>query len=302
MAGNPPHPIPRLDFIAQEATYRGGGPGAEHPDSAYCSTYRHPRPAPLDLHFHAGMEFGIVLEGEEEVHVGDTVFRCGPGGTWLCGMWEQHSWRVNVAGTVNVVIIFAPLFLGEEALGDPLYLGLFQAAPECRPQVKDPELRARLLALGEGMKREIQERRPRWEKIVRIDLLRALNELARAAEVPFWEQPTMPPTYRSAAVRVMPALELVHRSQDRRVSVAEAAVACSVSVSRFHHLFQQAMGVSFGQFSMRARLTAVADRLIYTDDSLGAIALEAGFVDLSHFCRAFRKHYGYTPQQYRNLR
>jgi AraC-like DNA-binding protein/quercetin dioxygenase-like cupin family protein len=294
--------VVRLDSNAQLATYRGGGVDADHPASAYCSTWVHPRPGPLDPHFHAGMEFGIVLVGEEEIHMGGVVLRCGPGDAWLCGMGQKHSWRVTVAGTINVVFIFMPRFLGEEELADPLYLGLLGTAPEHRPATSTPGLRERLLAIGLDTRRELLERPPRWETMLRLNLLRALNELMRAYDIQLWEQPSLPRTRRNSAVQVMPAVELVHQCRNRRVSASEAAARCSLSLSRFQHLFKDAMGVSFGQFSIQVRLSATADLILYTEQPLRAIAEEAGFVDLSHFSRAFRKHYGCAPRQYRDVR
>lgn len=59
-------------------------------------------------------------------------------------------------------------------------------------------------------------------------------------------------------------------------------------------------GTTLSRWLLERRLHWVADRLHEGDDRLiGAIALEAGFSDLSHFCRAFRARFGVSASLYR---
>jgi AraC-like DNA-binding protein len=61
-------------------------------------------------------------------------------------------------------------------------------------------------------------------------------------------------------------------------------------------------GTTFTEFVLRERL-ALAHRLLsapgYAERSISAIALEAGFGDLSYFNRSFRRRYGATPSAVR---
>ena len=82
-------------------------------------------------------------------------------------------------------------------------------------------------------------------------------------------------------------------------SLEAAAQACSLSVSRFSCLFHNSMGVSYGQFALRVRLTNAANdvkRGIYT---LSEIAERHGFCDASSFCHAFRKVYRCTTHEFK---
>ncbi len=78
-----------------------------------------------------------------------------------------------------------------------------------------------------------------------------------------------------------------------------AAAACNLSTSRFSVLFRRAMGVSYGQFSLRARLAQAAQRLAQGDATVEDVAGQLGFVDGSHLHRVFVKHFGATPAEYR---
>jgi len=53
------------------------------------------------------------------------------------------------------------------------------------------------------------------------------------------------------------------------------------------------------QFERRARLADAARLLLGTDRSVEAIGEHTGFTDGSRFHRAFLKHYGCTPTEFR---
>ena len=255
-------------------------------------------PMPLDIHVHPGFEVGLVLAGEEQVHLAESVWSCGVGDVWLCGMWEPHGWRVPRPGTRTIVLIFPPEFIGEEIVGHVPWLTLFTLPPDDRARANSPKVRGRVLEIGEIMRREIEAREPFWERMVRLELLRLLTELARgwggASEMKGHDHKRL-----KGLARLMPAFGLVHSVPWRRVPVREAAAACGMSISRFHTVFGETMNMSFGRFSLRARLSFAARQLITTDRPIAAIAAEAGFVDDSHLHHCFAKQYGRTPSEYR---
>lgn len=255
-------------------------------------------PLPLDIHVHPGFEVGLVLAGEEQVHVGDSVWNCGAGDVWLCGMWEPHGWRMPMPRTRNIVLIFPPEFIGEEIVGDVPWLTLFRLPPDGRPRGNSPKIRGRVLEIGETIRREIEARDPFWERVVRLEVLRLLTELARG-----WTgvKEANHDDHRrlKGLARLMPAFGLVHSVPWRRVPVSEAAEACGMSPSRFHTVFGQTMNMSFGKFSLRARLSFAARQLLTTDRPISAIAAETGFADDSHLHHCFAKQYGQTPSAYR---
>jgi transcriptional regulator GlxA family with amidase domain len=199
------------------------------------------------------------------------------------------------------VVILRPEFLGDDPAGPAPYLSLFTAPAEWRASRKAPETRAQAIAVGHDLAEAIAERGPYWGSLVRLHLLRLLMGQLRVSER---EQSSEGLSARepgeNALARILPAVELVQRDLGRRVSGAEAAAVCSLSVCRFWHVFRGAMGLSFGAFALRARLARAAQQLLYTRASVREIAEEAGFADASHFHRLFVRHYGCTPGEYRS--
>lgn len=276
------------------------GPRVTGATGLYTEVVFNPRPLPLDIHLHLEIEVGLVLSGEEWIEFSDHRLTCKPGDVWLIGIQEPHGFA-KPAGTRNVVVLFTPEFIGEELLGEVPWLTLFAVPPADRPRVNSPEMRKRVLAIGQLLRREIEENRAGWQSVVRLELVHLLIELHRG-----WDVASLPeapgPVRLSSLARLSPALNLVHSQLWRKVGVAEAAAACGLSPSRFQSVFRRAMGVSFGASCLRARLSFSAHRLLHTDRSVAAVAGEAGFADDSHLHRLFVKHYGCTPAQYRGRR
>lgn len=269
------------------------------PDSPVFAAVRmHPRPTPLRIDLHEGVEVGLLLRGEQERRYEDGIISLGPGDVWLQPMWEPHGWRTLIPDTESVLLVFLPEFLGEEMLGQVSWLSPFAVPPRQRPRVADPATRAITVAVGKELAQEIRAKRRGWVTAVRLGLLRLLFVLSRD-----WEPPasTVDATQVRATnlSRVMPAVALIQDRRPGTVTLDEAAEACGLSRSRFGSVFRQTMGTSFGQFALRARVAYAAHRLLTTDLPSETIAWQTGFVDGSHFHRTFLKHYGCTPREYR---
>ena len=87
----------------------------------------------------------------------------------------------------------------------------------------------------------------------------------------------------------------------QKMTVKEIADRVEFSESHFMRYFKENMGSSFVDYLREYRLTMAARLLVASDATILSIAEEVGFDNLSYFNRAFKKHYGVTPSQYRRL-
>jgi len=250
---------------------------------------------PVDTDMHQAFEIGVLLGGEQERLCGQTVAKVEAGDVWLHAACEPHGWRVTGPPTRELIIQFAPEFLGEETLDGKPWLSVFAVPPERRPSVLSAGMREKVLGIADGVIGEAAGKPQGWRDGVRLRVLMLLLTLYRGLRA---EDPASypPDANTSDLARVLPAVELVRLHPDRRVSLGEAAATCQLSVTRFRLLFRRTMGVSFGQFALRNRLAHAAHLLLSTRLSVEAVAKEVGFVDGSHLQRIFRKHYGRTPR------
>ena len=98
----------------------------------------------------------------------------------------------------------------------------------------------------------------------------------------------------SEAVRRLEATEA-----DEPASLAVLARGAAMSPYHFLRTFRSVVGQTPHQFVLGERLRRAAVRMRRSDDSISAIAYDAGFNDLSTFNRRFRRVMGATPSAYR---
>ena len=76
---------------------------------------------------------------------------------------------------------------------------------------------------------------------------------------------------------------------------------CGFSCSHFMRWFKKMTGVSFTAYVNERKLAAAAEKLRQTEDKILAVSQETGFLNLSNFNRQFKKRYGVTPREYREM-
>ena len=212
-----------------------------------------------------------MLSGKLGRVFADATFVVERGDVWLVAAWEPHGWQALEPKTRSLFITFLPEFLGGETLGGIPWLNLFSIPASQRPRVTTEEARARVLAIAEELRDEIENRPLGWQDAVRHGVLRLLLVLRRN-----WQPPSSvalpPPVYASALERLMPAMNTLHASPASRVGLSKAAAACGLSPSRFRQVFRETVGLSFGQFCLRSRIAFVAHQLLSSECSTACLS------------------------------
>ncbi len=84
-------------------------------------------------------------------------------------------------------------------------------------------------------------------------------------------------------------------------SLDEIAAAANFSKFHFHRLLQAHVGETVLEFTRRLRLEKAAAQLFYDrDKDITSIALDCGFSSSQNFAKAFKKHFGMSPSEYRD--
>ncbi len=269
---------------------------AGEPFAAYVVVYSDPVPMNGDVH--QGFEVGVLLRGEELRRFNEVTMSVDPGDAWLIPPWEPHAWEVRAPDTHELVLHFLPGFVGEEEFGGVPWLALFSVPPEQRPRVTDEPMRRQVVGIAGELAHDLESKPIAWLDSMRLNLLRLLLTM-RQHWSPVGDTEMLTRLRVSELARVMPAVRLVQSTPAHRVSLAEAAHECGMSVELFRTLFRRLMGLSFGKFSLRARLAHAAHLLRSSDLTIETIASETGFADASHLHRMFAKLYGRAPGRYR---
>lgn len=246
---------------------------------------------------HAGLEIGIVLSG--------CILRCWeghrrllqPGDVWFTGLFEPHGSAVRRAPCVQLNLAIWPDLLANlrlPELPDVDWLQPFLLPPARRPQIK-AEARPRILAFARHMPTNWYDSTPEAMVRVRLHLIELLLLLRETSCAP----PPRPQRARALYTQLAPAVQLALRSRTR-ILATDAAAACGMGTPTFQRRFQMLMGLSFSRFSLRHRVSGVADDLLAGNAPLKSLAADWGFTDSSHLVRVFVEHYRCTPSAYRN--
>ncbi len=105
----------------------------------------------------------------------------------------------------------------------------------------------------------------------------------------------VPPHYR----RLAPVLELVSTRYAEALTITALARAAGLSISQLQREFARLLQLTPSAYLLRVRVLMARRQLEQTADAVGAIALDCGFYDQSHFTRTFHAHTGMRPRDYR---
>ena len=95
------------------------------------------------------------------------------------------------------------------------------------------------------------------------------------------------------------ALDFLLAHLDGDPTIAELAQECGLSSGYFARAFRQTTGATPHQWLIAKRIERARELLLLGRMDLAEIAVACGFVDQSHFTRAFARHEGCAPGRWR---
>jgi transcriptional regulator GlxA family with amidase domain len=101
--------------------------------------------------------------------------------------------------------------------------------------------------------------------------------------------------------RLRKLFEHIEQDYAARISLPDAATLAGLSRPQFHAVFKKATGMTLVDYLTQVRLRHAARLLRETDRSIAEIATAVGFADQSYFDRRFRRRFGRTPRQFREV-
>ena len=93
--------------------------------------------------------------------------------------------------------------------------------------------------------------------------------------------------------------ELVDSHIYTQASVENLAQLTGTSLATFKRRFRELYGESPGRYVLQKRIEKVAEQIRITDEAISQIGYQFGFESPEHLSRAFKKHYGQSPSQFR---
>ncbi len=97
------------------------------------------------------------------------------------------------------------------------------------------------------------------------------------------------------------AVSWIHTKYAEPIRLKEGAGVAAMSPFHFCRVFKVEVGLSFCQYVMHLRVERAKELLRESQESVTNIAFAVGFLDLSHFYRAFRRSTGHSPCVWRRF-
>jgi AraC family transcriptional regulator len=97
------------------------------------------------------------------------------------------------------------------------------------------------------------------------------------------------------------AREMIRAQFPESLQLTQIAAEVGVHPVYLATAFRRKFGVTIGEFVRQLRIEHACAELVKGELPLAAIAVQAGFVDQSHFSRVFKLYMGMTPHKYRSL-
>lgn len=264
----------------------------------------YPCTIPLDfpsvsLHWHNEMELIYVKKGTGFIQMETEVFQGRSGDIFVVPPGTLHALQKIKGFTMEYEnIIFEIDFLGAGAAdlcaGEflvPLSAGKLLPAVRICPEDTEYELVKRCLRQMEEL---CGSKEKGYELGVKAAVLQMLFLLIR-------KYPSVKEVLSPDRERLKDVLQEITEKIEENIPVSYMAEFCGLSSSHFMRWFKKMTGMSFNAYVNERKLARAAEKLRQTEDKILTVSQEAGFLNLSNFNRQFKKRYGVTPREYREM-
>jgi len=107
-------------------------------------------------------------------------------------------------------------------------------------------------------------------------------------------------TRREYERRICKAMDYIAKHLTDNPTLDQIATEAAFSKYHFHRIFSALVGETVNDFTRRLKLERAANMLHFnTQRDITSIAIDCGFSSSQNFAKAFRKHFGQSPSQFR---
>jgi AraC-like DNA-binding protein len=164
----------------------------------------------------------------------------------------------------------------------------------------DPVSARRLAGLFETISQELDQQRDGfWPCRSRSFMLELLFMTDHVFDQSF--SLVMPPPAERIKDEIDPVIVYLHSHYQEKITVETLTRQFHTNRTTLAERFREATGVPVMAYLTRLRISLAATMLHDTELPIFEVAARVGFNDLTNFGRAFRKHMGCPPSEYREL-
>ncbi|MGG6312374.1 AraC family transcriptional regulator [Paenibacillus macerans] len=254
--------------------------------------------AEFSWHYHKEIEVVMVMQGVHEIRTVKRSYMLSTGDVAIVGSSQLHYGRKKGSGEMKCFVLHFDL----EPYFDPAMMCYYRHFSEIHHPLdelnelftENPELKVQVAWIVGELRREMQERSKGYEIAASMYIKRLLLVLLRADRRGILEPAGWGDTHTLKQV-----IDYIDLNLARRISMEEVSRLAGMSYSYFSKFFKRATGHSYIDYINLRRLRKVERMLVTSDLNVAVLAEQAGFMNLSHFYKLFKRQNGCTPNEYK---
>ena len=256
-------------------------------DNQHCYAYEAIRDRSSGLHGHHHFLLTLITEGTGVQTLNGKEIPFGPGDLFLLSPADFHKNTLAEGASFSYYGVKFTYELLDDRLSElcaleklPLYLHLQDSTVKIAKAVF-----AQLVEESQSREERLGNREY-LQLLVEQLIILALREIKKDALV-------------SPKAFINRALGFIYSHFSESITVNDAADYVGYTPNYFNTCFRQQMGIPFGEYLQRLRLTYAENLLRSSPMPITEVAFESGFSSLAYFSRCFREFQGVSPQRYR---
>ena len=242
------------------------------------------------MHWHDRMELLYVISGSLELHTQEGHYTVTSGQLVVIPPRQMHGGFVGKDGVYYHTIMFDVEKFCNETIASGKYL-----VPICESRINFQRI-IENSSIQESMERLLKslEEKEDINPLLPIGILyEIIGQLYNFCD-------TIVSNSYKQEHSFTPILEYVNAHYTEKITSKDISSRFGYNETYFCRRFKEITGLTFSKYTQALRMEYAQKLLKRTRDDINIIAWNCGYPDVSYFSNCFKKHFGYSPTQFRN--
>ncbi|AJY77459.1 AraC family transcriptional regulator [Paenibacillus beijingensis] len=249
------------------------------------------------FHSHNHLELGYCISGSGSFYFGEKSYSVGPGDVFVVNNLERHAAASDPINPSNFYFVFFDPRIIEAVDSELLQPFIYRPGHFTYKIAAGEPAAVQIGSLIREMWQEYTAGQEGHKGVMLGQLIQISGLLMR-----HYGRHTSGKEWQHALhdyYRLIRALDFIKSRFREPITLSDVAGVMNISPSRARHFFKEKMGEGFKEYVTRLRIGEAKRMLAGTNLPISDILYECGYETTAPFYRAFKKHTGVSPAEYR---